>query len=136
MELSIVHGVGGGSAVADILQFIAAKVNVGAVDNGYVGACAAAEGGIAGGFQVFRVHGIGINRICIKLEAMLFCLPRATEFVALTAERKPIVVEFSFATEKGIVADSISPAPSTIDELAVALDNAPIAIEAPFRRCI
>ena len=70
------------------------------------------------------------------LEAMLFCLPRATEFVALTAERKPIVVEFSFATEKGIVADSISPAPSTIDELAVALDNAPIAIEAPFRRCI
>ena len=75
------------------------------------------------------------------LEAMLFCLPRAMEFVALTAERKPIVVEFSFATEyvaesKGIIADSISPAPSTIDELAVALDNAPIAIEAPFRRCI
>ena len=31
MELSIVHGVGGGSAVADILQFIAAECAVEAV---------------------------------------------------------------------------------------------------------
>ena len=65
LELSIVHGVGSGRTVADILQFIAAKVNVGAVDNSYVGACAAAEGGIACCFQVFRIHRIRIHRIRI-----------------------------------------------------------------------
>ena len=45
---------------------------VGAIDNGHAGACAA-EGGTAFRFQIFHVHGIRINRICINSRCVHRC---------------------------------------------------------------